>query len=114
MIKDGKVVRIDVAQGLSTGIGVVLDSRKDEDDACRVYKIALVKGENMDMHRIEGKPDEDLWINEFELSLVKHKLINSFDGNQQLLLSPSNTREEALEESLRTLGWILVEDKERD
>lgn len=63
----GTRVAINIAQGLSTGTGRILENKQEEEDVCPVYRIELEEGNNMDMHR---ESNGELWVNEFELKPI--------------------------------------------
>ena len=63
ILPNGTKVRMDICEGLSTGIGVITGWEKEE-DTCVVYRIDLIQGENMDMHK---EKDGELWVNAFEI-----------------------------------------------
>ena len=67
ILPNGTKVRMDICEGLSTGIGVITGWEKEKEDTCVVYRIDLIEGENMDMHR---EKDGELWVNAFEIKEV--------------------------------------------
>jgi len=60
-------VIFNIAQGLSIGSGIIIDLKKGPEDTCFVYKIDLIEGENMEMHK---NKDGEIWVNAFEIKEV--------------------------------------------
>lgn len=67
ILPKGTKVRIDIENGLSIGIGIIVDHSKEEEDTCVTYKIDLIDGENMNMHRDERG---ELWINSYDIKEI--------------------------------------------
>ena len=69
-LKIGTRVKFNIANELDTGKAIIIAKEQDPDDGHWCYKLDVYEGSHCDIHRVKGKPDGDLWINDFEVEEI--------------------------------------------